>query len=77
MTTSRQRKWIKYLIRQLFRENEDAKNHIYEAPRNVYGFDDHKNDLIEQVSLDVMLMREVLIVDFLLMRCKSPYNVIL
>lgn len=63
------------LFGNCFKRMELYNNHIYEEVGNVYGFDIHKSHLIERVSMDVMLIGKMLTVDFLLMICKSPYNV--
>lgn len=45
---------------------------IVEDPSDVYGFDGHKTNPSERITLDVAQIGKVLSVDFLLMDSKSP-----
>lgn len=62
------------LFTNYFKHIKLLDNHIYKESRNIYGFDEHKSYPIKHVSLDITLIRKLLIVDFLLMIYKSPYN---
>lgn len=44
---------------------------------DLYGFDGHKSNPVGCALLNVMINGKSLTVEFLLMDCKSPYNVIL